>query len=85
LEADNGQDRTQNQGERSQCDGISHKGKSGREGDWRLTGFSPRKQNLTLYLIGGFDTHIELLQKLGKFTPGVSNWGRTKLTHLNTL
>ena len=47
-----------------------YKGKSGREGDWMLTGFSPRKQNLTLYLMGGFDTHAELLQKLGKFTTG---------------
>jgi len=45
-----------------------YKGKSGREGDWMLTGFSPRKQNLTLYLMGGFDTHAALLKKLGKFT-----------------
>ena len=47
-----------------------YKGKSGREGDWMLTGFSPRKQNLTLYLMGGFDTHADLLKKLGKFTTG---------------
>jgi hypothetical protein len=53
-----------------------YKGKSGREGDWMLTGFSPRKQNLTLYLMGGFntmgdfDTHAALLKKLGKFTTG---------------
>jgi hypothetical protein len=48
-----------------------YKGKSGREGDWMLTGFSPRKQNLTLYLMGGFDSQPELLKKLGKFTTGV--------------
>jgi hypothetical protein len=48
-----------------------YKGKSGREGDWMLTGFSPRKQNLTLYLMGGFDTHADLLKKLGKFTISV--------------
>ena len=48
-----------------------YKGKSGREGDWMLTGFSPRKQNLTLYLTGGFDTHTALLKKLGKFTTSV--------------
>jgi len=48
-----------------------YKGKSGREGDWMLTGFSPRKQNLTLYLMGGFDTHADLLNKLGKFTTSV--------------
>ena len=48
-----------------------YKGKGGREGDWMLTGFSPRKQNLVLYLMGGFDDHAELLSKLGKFTTGV--------------
>jgi hypothetical protein len=41
-----------------------YKGKSGREGDWMLIGFSPRKQNLTLYLMGGFDTHAALLKNL---------------------
>ena len=48
-----------------------YKGKSGREGDWMLVGFSPRKQNLTIYLNHGFDTHADLLQKLGKFTTGM--------------
>lgn len=47
-----------------------YKGKGGREGDWMLVGFSPRKQNITLYLMGGFDAHAELLDKLGKFTTG---------------
>ena len=48
-----------------------YKGASGREGDWMLTGFSPRKQNLTLYLMGGFDTHVDLLKKLGKHKTSV--------------
>jgi hypothetical protein len=48
-----------------------YKGKSGREGDWMLTGFSPRKQSLTLYLMGGFDVEKDLLQKLGKYKTGV--------------
>jgi len=39
---------------------------SGREGDWPLVGFSPRKQNLTLYITAGFDGYAELLKKLGK-------------------
>jgi hypothetical protein len=43
-----------------------YKGASGREGDWMLTGFSPRKENLTLYIMGGFDPHQNLLKKLGK-------------------
>lgn len=46
-------------------------GKSGREGDWMLTGFSPRKQNLTLYLMGGFDSEKDLLKKLGKHKTSV--------------
>lgn len=48
-----------------------YKGKSGREGDWMLIGFSPRKQNLTLYLMHGMDKHADLLKKLGKFTTGM--------------
>ena len=43
-----------------------YKGASGREGDWMLIGFSPRKQNLTLYLMHGFEVHKDLLKKLGK-------------------
>lgn len=43
---------------------------SGREGDWFLTGFSPRKQNLTLYVMAGFTQYEALLQKLGKFSTG---------------
>lgn len=47
-----------------------YKSKSGREGDWFVTGFSPRKQNITLYLMGGFDGSEELLAKLGKHSLG---------------
>ena len=43
---------------------------SGREGDSPLVGFSPRKQNLTLYIGGGFGRYGELLGKLGKFSTG---------------
>lgn len=38
----------------------------GREGDWMLIGFSPRKQNLTLYIMSGPGSHTDLLKKLGK-------------------
>ena len=44
---------------------------SGREGDIFLIGFSPRKQNLTLY-IGGFEQGDPLLKKLGKYKTGGS-------------
>ena len=43
---------------------------SGREGDMPLAGFSPRKQNLTLYNMGGFERYDDLLKKLGKHTTG---------------
>ena len=39
---------------------------SGHEGDSCLTGFSPRKQNLTLYVMPGFAESTDLLEKLGK-------------------
>ncbi len=45
---------------------------SGREGDWLLTGFSPRKQYLTLYIMAGFDEYDELMSKLGKYKTGKS-------------
>ena len=40
--------------------------RSSQEGDWPLTGFSPRKQNLTLYLMLGMAENSDLLKKLGK-------------------
>ena len=45
---------------------------SGREGDWFKTGFSPRKQSLTLYIMDGFSQYNELLSRLGKYTTGKS-------------
>ncbi|NNF64786.1 MAG: DUF1801 domain-containing protein [Acidimicrobiia bacterium] len=45
---------------------------SGREGDWMAVGFSPRKANLTLYLMSGFNEYEALLSKLGKHTTGKS-------------
>ena len=46
--------------------------KSKQEGDWFMTGFSPRKQNLTIYIIPGFAQYGELLKKLGKYKTSVS-------------
>ncbi len=45
---------------------------SGREGDWMMTGFSPRKNELTLYLMMGFEKHRELMAQLGKHRTGMS-------------
>lgn len=47
-----------------------YKYENGREMDWFLVGFSPRKQNLTLYLMGGFTRFEDMLQKLGKHKLG---------------
>jgi len=45
--------------------------KTGREVDWFLIGFSPRKANLSLYLTFDISQHKETLQKLGKHKTGV--------------
>ena len=45
---------------------------SGREGDWPLTGVSPRKQSLTLYIMPGFDRYESLMARLGKHRTGKS-------------
>ena len=47
-----------------------YKYESGREGDMMQIGFSPRKQNITLYVGLGEDLENPLLKKLGKYTTG---------------
>lgn len=43
---------------------------SGRELEWMILGFSPRKQNLTLYLPGSLESYAGMLKKLGKHKTG---------------
>ncbi len=43
---------------------------SGRRGEWFLTGFAPRKQNITLYIMAGFEQYDELMQRLGTYKTG---------------
>ena len=45
--------------------------RSSQEGDWPMSGFSPRKQNLTLYIMAGNQESHELLAQLGKHTTSV--------------
>ena len=45
---------------------------SGREGDWLVVGFAPRKQNLVIYIMPGFARYGALLARLGKFRTGKS-------------
>ena len=49
-----------------------YKYKSGREGDWMVTGFSPRKQNISIYIMPGFSYYDALMKKLGKYKTGKS-------------
>lgn len=49
-----------------------YKYESGREGDWFLTGFSPRKQNMTVYIMPSFEKYQALMDKLGKYSTGKS-------------
>jgi hypothetical protein len=60
---------------------------SGQEGDWPVAAFSPRKQNLTLYLTPGFEQRSELMSKLGKHKTGKSclYLNRLEDVHLPTL
>lgn len=46
--------------------------RSKQEGDWFITGFSPRKQNLTLYIMPGISRYKELVDQLGKCKTGGS-------------
>jgi hypothetical protein len=45
---------------------------SGRGGDWFLTGFSPRKQALTVYVMAGFKRYGALMKRLGRHATGSS-------------
>lgn len=45
--------------------------RSTQEGDWPLVGFSPRKQNLTLYIMQGNKDSTDLLERLGKHKKSV--------------
>ena len=49
-----------------------YKYESGREGDMCITGFSPRKQNLSIYILPGFSKFDLLMKKLGKYKTGKS-------------
>lgn len=56
---------------------------SGREGDWPVIGFAPRKQSLTLYIMPGFDRYEALMAKLGKYKTGKSCLYINKLDDVN--
>lgn len=51
---------------------YQYKYASGRAGEWFRVGFSPRKSNITLYIMPGFSGAAGLLKKLGKHKTGKS-------------
>lgn len=56
---------------------------SGREGDFMITGFSPRKQAMTLYIIPGFKHFETLMRKLGNYRTGKSCLYIKRLSDVN--
>ena len=61
-----------------------YKYKSGHEGDWFVTGFSPRKQSLTIYIMPGFSKYKTLMDKLGKHKTAKSCLYIKRLDDVNT-
>lgn len=53
-------------------DQYHYKYESGREGDFLVIGFSPRKQNLSIYIMPGYQDFSHLLKKLGPHKTGKS-------------
>lgn len=60
-----------------------YKDSGGRELEWMLTGFSPRKQNLVVYIMPGFSRYSDVLNALGKHRRGRSCLYLNKLDDVN--
>ncbi len=58
--------------------------RSSQEGDWPLTGFSPRKRNMTVYIMPGFTKYKDLMNRLGKHKSSVSCIYFNKLEDIDT-
>jgi hypothetical protein len=58
--------------------------RSSQEGDWPLTGFSPRKRNMSIYIMPGFGKYKSLLKKIGKYKNSVSCLYINKLSDIDT-
>jgi len=57
---------------------------SGREGDMLMTGFSPRSQNISIYIIAGFKRYEALMKTLGKHKTGKSCLYVKRLSDVDT-
>ncbi|MDZ4767905.1 MAG: DUF1801 domain-containing protein [Chloroflexota bacterium] len=60
-----------------------YKYESGREGEYFVAGFSPRKANFTLYMMGGFEDQPAIMERLGKHTTGKSCLYIKRLSDVN--
>lgn len=58
--------------------------RSRQEGDWYMAGFSPRKQNFTIYIMPGFGGYPDLMKKLGKYKTGGGCLYINKLADVDT-
>jgi hypothetical protein len=61
-----------------------YKYETGRELDWFLAGFSPRKRDLTLYIMPGFDRYPDLMASLGRHSTGKSCLYVKRLADIDT-
>jgi hypothetical protein len=57
---------------------------TGRSGEWMITGFSPRKNDLTLYIMPGFTRYDALMARLGKHKTGKSCLYLKRLADVDT-
>jgi len=57
---------------------------SGRTGEWFITGFSPRKQNITMYFCAGVEPLAAYMKNLGKYKTGVGCLYFQKLADVDT-
>ena len=57
--------------------------RSSQEGDWPLTGFSPRKRNMTVYIMPGFSNYQNLLERLGRHKTSSSCLYLSKLENID--
>jgi hypothetical protein len=64
-------------------DTYHYKYASGHVGDWPITAFSPRKQDLTVYIMPGFQQYSELMKQLGKHRTGKSCLYIKRLSDVN--
>jgi len=57
--------------------------RSSQKGEWMMTGFSPRKQSLSIYIMPGFTKYDDILSDLGKFKTSVSCLYVKRLSDIN--